>query len=233
MRYCNGVSRRAISKADEAEFIDRYQKGERLVALAKDYECSTQALRRTIVRLGLTPRKPGVQHHYADEQIAEMVTEWEGGVAVRQIARRLGVAQDVPTRILREEGCKVQRRARPPGPFGPDSPSWRGGRREQNGYIKIWVSADDPMASMRDGTGYVAEHRLVMARSLGRPLTRHETVHHKNTDHSDNAIGNLQLRQGQHGKGGAFICMDCGSHNIEATVLAVEVHESTGDRTHG
>ena len=71
------------------------------------------------------------------------------------------------------------------------------------------------MACMRLSDNYVLEHRLVMARKLGRPLLRTETVHHINGDRTDNRPDKfLELRQGRHGKHVVMICLDCGSHNI-------------------
>lgn len=52
----------------------------------------------------------------------------------------------------------------------------------------------------RDGRP-ILEHRLIMAEIIGRPLARHETVHHKNGDRLDNRSENLELWIGKHGRG--------------------------------
>jgi hypothetical protein len=64
----------------------------------------------------------------------------------------------------------------------------------RQGYI-IVRAIDDPLAdAMKKGSSdRVLEHRLVMARHLGRPLSSSESVHHKNGNREDNRIDNLEL----------------------------------------
>lgn len=63
---------------------------------------------------------------------------------------------------------------------GANSHLWKGGRiRDKDGYIYIRLQPDDFFYPMITATGYVCEHRLVIAKALGRCLLPWEVVHHK------------------------------------------------------
>jgi len=71
---------------------------------------------------------------------------------------------------------------------------WKGGIiHTLDGYTHIYLSIGDPFYPMAHRRGYVAEHRLVMAKHLGRCLKSSEVVHHKNGNRSDNRLKNLYL----------------------------------------
>lgn len=84
------------------------------------------------------------------------------------------------------------------------------------GYVLI-LKPDHPRAYSGK---YVPEHILVMEESLGRLLDPSiESVHHIDGDRQNNEISNLQLRTRYHGKGQAWECQDCGSHNVKSVTL--------------
>ncbi len=86
---------------------------------------------------------------------------------------------------------------------GEKSGKWKGGTHvSSRGYLVVRLSPDDFFYSMVNRTGCVLEHRLIVAKALGRCLHSWEIVHHKGTkypkgsreDKQDNRYPeNLQL----------------------------------------
>lgn len=73
----------------------------------------------------------------------------------------------------------------------------RKAQRQKCGYILLLIaklSPKDVALARKMATGeYVREHRLVMARHLGRALGSDEKVHHRNDNRADNRLSNLRL----------------------------------------
>lgn len=93
---------------------------------------------------------------------------------------------DIRQRFCSKQCGRVGRRH----PAGADVYNWRGGRTTNNGYVRA-RSPGHPRTTKKNP--YVLEHILVMERSIGRYLLRHERVHHRNGRRADNRIENLEL----------------------------------------
>ena len=77
------------------------------------------------------------------------------------------------------------------------NPAWKGGvtyKRPKGNYTGVkYVRCPKEFLGMARKDGYIMEHRLVMAQSMGRLLTRTEVVHHEDHNPSNNKIENLVL----------------------------------------
>lgn len=115
------------------------------------------------------------------------------GATLRVLSEEYGVSQATIRKYV-SDAVAVRRRGYERGSYrGTDHHNWQGGRVVRNGYAYLRLYEDDPMWPMAAKSGLVAEHRLVMARHLGRPLTPDERVHHINGLRDDNRIENLEL----------------------------------------
>lgn len=65
------------------------------------------------------------------------------------------------------------------------------GYTTRHGYRVVPIPREDRWLVHHNRTEF--EHRYVMAKMLGRPLTRDESVHHRNGDRADNRPENLEL----------------------------------------
>ncbi len=73
-----------------------------------------------------------------------------------------------------------------------DSPLWKGGRITRSGYALVKLKRDDFFYPMANAGGYVLEHCLVVAKTLGRNLHRREIVHHKHVKYPAGSIEDKQ-----------------------------------------
>lgn len=185
----------------------KYEAGTLVKDLLEEFGGSYYSIKKAIHDSGGKLR-PNPAPELKDGELEKIKELYESGISQFYIGIRLKRSQAFISRTLRNNGIL-------PHPGGGN-----GRYKTGNGYWRVFVSLDDPMASMRNNTGYALEHRLVMARKLGRPLLPTETVHHIDGDVSNNSPDNLQLRQGKHGKHVVFRCSDCGSHNIVSDKIA-------------
>jgi len=86
---------------------------------------------------------------------------------------------------------------------GENNARWKGGISHSNGYILI----HQPNYPSINRGRYIAEHRLVIEKAIGRYLTKNELVHHINGIKNDNRIENLRLLTRETHPGGHDSCL--------------------------
>ena len=92
--------------------------------------------------------------------------------------------------VLKHNACKFcSRKCRFKDIGGSGNPKWKGGKMLIGGYWYI-LSPEHPSKTQM---GYVAEHRLVMEKKIGRFLKKNEIIHHINGIKTDNRTKNLMI----------------------------------------
>jgi transposase len=211
------IATRIPNPKRDAAVVADYAAGITVDEICKKHDISRAQVVTLARRAGIGARQTGPRFHDIGKAIRNRITKlWNDGLPAQVIAKEIDLHIGVVRRVMLEEGIEYKPRSN-----GDGTGRWHKGewRREDHGYIRVRVLPEDPLFCMADKTGYVLEHRYVMAQKLGRPLTDQESVHHKDNNPQNNKRSNLQLRSGQHGKHAAFRCRECGSRNIVAAPL--------------
>ena len=99
---------------------------------------------------------------------------------------------------------------------------------KRNDYRDVKVLPSDFFFPMVHKDGRVLEHRLVMAKHLGRLLLPQEVVHHKNGVKNDNRLDNLALISNQAVHDKLSICNRC-ELKKEIRLLRWQIKEILGN----
>jgi transposase-like protein len=202
------AKRKPFTEAEKAKIVRRYVKGDTPAEIGRDYGTNGDVV--TKVLRAAEVFQPGRYQYmkFTPRQVERMAERYRSGATIYRLAKDYKCSPNGVWKVLLGHGVEMRERRIE-------------GRKGKHGlYTRIQVDPMDPFAvAMGWENGFVLEHRLVMARKIGRVLEDHETVHHINGDTHDNRPENLQLRNGRHGKGVKLVCLDCGSHNVEAVPI--------------
>lgn len=205
-----------LFRKDIEAIIEGYATGASTNELASKHGVTASAILYILKSRDITRRNRGAAFKDIDGATVNRMAElWHQGMSQTKIGKTLGLSQTNVCRLFKVHGIKGHKRKAEREQHG----NWKGGKSASDGYALILLSEDDPFRAMANSGGYVLEHRLVMARKLGRCLLPSETVHHVDGNKMNNAPENLQLRIGRHGKGVAYECACCGSRDLRPAML--------------
>lgn len=192
----------------EQQIVADYRAGVTVREIGERYGLTRESCFNVLRRLEVPRRRRpgGKRKDFADSELDLMAQLRQAGWSKEELQDVFNTGLERLNRALQQLGLAGRMRRRDAKERIVTS----------QGYAYVLPKPDDPLGdgTKRTDKGYVLEHRVVMARHLGRPLRADETVHHVNGDKLDNRIANLQVRQGKHGKGVRLACADCGGTNL-------------------
>lgn len=186
--------RRAL-RVPIAELVARYEAGADLTDLAQEAGASPQTVGRRLQEQGVQLRgKTKSSATRAKLSAARAIVfdpdqlrAWrDQGMSAQDMGELLGCSDEPVRRAMVKAGIeRLPAKARP-----ERNAFWAGGYSvDKQGYILVKA----PSHPEADHNDYVRLHRVVMARTLGRPLLATEVVDHIDGDTSNNDPSNLRL----------------------------------------
>lgn len=186
---------------------------------------STQTVKRKLVDRGVVIRKTRRRTLSSAQEDTVIEMYLSGNYKNTEVLEAVGLpgtSVDVLYSLLRARG--VPRKLSMTALVGKTAPVGHVTKTSE-GYLVERVPDDWKFLGKMKGYGsgkWITQHRKVMAEHLDRPLTKHDVVHHRDGDRTNNDISNLQLvTPGSHSNGQAYRCCACGSEDVEPVDLRV------------
>lgn len=206
-----------FSEEQEKEIISDYEKGRSISSIAKKFEVMRKTIKNILIRNEIEIfDASGIFVRLNEEQIEKFKFMWLNDHPKKDMKKYFNISSSTLNKWALRFDLPLKKGA----PCGIKHGQWKGGKTTSGGYNLIRVSRNDQFYKMTNSSGYVLEHRYVMAQHLGRPLKTEEKVHHIDGSKKNNDIKNLQLVINNHGKGQRYKCIDCGSFYVKSVPLS-------------